>query len=308
VRTLGERLYSLSAEKRKLYARMLMGKETVKAAAEIFDQEALQSFSLLEERTKAGTRKFYQAINRQLSSTSFGELAAFLNYGYVPDGSPRFARVELPPHFINRASAQLVLELIGSCDLTGKHVLDIGCGRGGTLMIVEQFFRAPLRVGIDLSSAAIAFCSCSHRDSGTLFMEGDAEGLPFAAGSFDVITNVESSHSYPAIESFYSEVLRVLKPGGFFLYTDVFPEVEFERHEKTLRSIGFAFDRKSDITSNVLLSCRETAARRSLAFEQIREHGVIHDFLGTPESSTFAAMQSGAARYKLFKLRKTVAR
>ena len=304
MKTLAERLHSLSLEKRKLYERMLTGKETTKAVPEVFDLEALQSFSLSENRTKAGTRKFYQAINRQLSSTSFGELAAFLNYGYISDGSPQFASLELPPHFINRTSAQLVLELIGECDLTGRHVLDIGCGRGGTLMVVERFFSSLVRVGIDLSPAAIAFCNQAHRGSGTLFVEGDAEQLPFASNSFDVITNVESSHSYPAIKSFYSEVSRVLRPGGLFLYTDVFLQTEFEQNEELLRSAGFAFERKRDITHNVLLSCRETAARRGRAFEEIHERGVIQEFLGAPESGTFAAMQSGAASYKLFKLRK----
>ena len=45
-------------------------------------------------------------------------------------------------------------------------------------------------------------------------------------GSFDVITNVESSHLYPRLEHFYSEVARVLAPGGFFCYADIYVDAK----------------------------------------------------------------------------------
>lgn len=300
-----ERLQALSPEKRKLYEQLLAARHT-RGASNAFDQEALQSFGRSADRTKAGTRKFYDAINQQLASTPFGDFAEFLNYGFLGDSSEQFARVELPAHFLNRNSAQLVLELIGDCDLDRKDILDVGCGRGGTLRVVEQFMHPRSTTGVDLSSAAIVFCNRHHKRSRTRFLEADAEELPFASASFDVVTNVESSHSYPVVEAFYSEVWRVLKPGGYFLYTDVWNLLPFERHEQTLSAMGFLCERKRDITQNVLLSCRETATRRAQAFEQIAERSVIQDFLSTPESSVFAAMQSGAASYRMFKLRKHV--
>ena len=212
--------------------------------------------------------------------------------------------MELPAQFLNRTSAQLVLELIGDFDLTGKRFLDVGCGRGGTIMIVKKYFNAALRAGLDLSSEAIAFCKRIHRDSSTYFMEGDAENLPFPGSSFDAVANVESSHGYLTIESFYREVWRVLAPGGAFLYTDIFTRAEFAEHESQLRAIGFVFERERDVTRNVLLSCREVADRRAQAFDQAAERDVIKEFLSTPESGAFEAMNSGAALYKLFRLRK----
>ncbi|GIS42930.1 MAG: hypothetical protein Ct9H90mP15_09700 [Candidatus Neomarinimicrobiota bacterium] len=44
--------------------------------------------------------------------------------------------------------------------------------------------------------------------------------MPFDNDSYDVIINVESSHCYPSIPQFLSEVKRVLKPGGFFAWTE----------------------------------------------------------------------------------------
>src|SRR6185312_14481904 len=114
-----------------------------------------------------------------------------------------------------------------------------GCGRGGSIMIVKKFFDAAFRVGVDLSSEAVAFCTRIHGDSATFFLESDAERLPFPNASFDVAGNVESSHSYLSIESFYRDVWRVLAPGGAFLYTDVFPPQEFAGRQELLRRIGF---------------------------------------------------------------------
>jgi len=300
---LAERLAGLGPEQRKLMERLLAGKNR-RGSAEpaAFDEEALQSFRSPAARTKSGTRKFYNAINKQLDATIFGGYSAFLNYGYAADGSPQISQMELPAQMLNRSSVKLVLELIGDCDLAGKRVLDVGCGRGGTLAVVNQFFRPAFKVGVDLSSAAIASCRAAHRLPNTCFLEGDAEQLPFRDGAFDVVLNVESSHSYPDIVSFYTEVKRVLAPGGHFLYTDVFAPERFGAHEGELRRLGFALEQERDITRNVLLSCREMAGSRSRAFADMAEQAVIGDFLSTPDSTVFQEMQSGRAVYRILKM------
>jgi phthiocerol/phenolphthiocerol synthesis type-I polyketide synthase E len=299
---LAERLAGLGPEQRKLMERLLAGKNPRdRAQTAVFDDEALQSFRSTLARTKSGARKFYNVINRELDATIFGAYSAFLNYGYVADGSPQMSPVELPAQMLNRTSVKLVLELIGDCTLAGKRVLDVGCGRGGTLVVVNQFFRPALRVGVDLSSSAIAFCGRAHRIPNTFFLEGDAEQLPFPDGAFDVVLNVESSHSYPDIGSFYAEVKRVLAPGGYFLYTDVFAPERFGAHDGELRRLGFALEQERDITRNVLLSCRETAGLRSQAFAEMAEQAVIEDFLSAPGSTVFQQMESGRAVYRILK-------
>ena len=300
---LEERLYCLSPAKRKLLERMLVKNEQGPRQA-VFEPAALQSFSSSEVRSKIGTRQFYNAINGQLAGTIFGDYSYFLNYGYAPEMPDQRVGGKLPLHFPNRNSAQLVMELIGDCDLTGKRVLDIGCGRGGALMIVDKYFAASLKIGFDLSSEAIAFCNRRHRNASTVFLEGDAEEVPFADSSFDVVTNIESSHSYPHPGSFYREVWRVLAPGGVFLYTDLFAPATFAEHRHTLLAVGFAVERESDITANVLRSCRAVARQRMNVFDHAAQPSVMQEFLSTPESDVFAAMDSGGAVYKMFRLRK----
>jgi ubiquinone/menaquinone biosynthesis C-methylase UbiE len=57
------------------------------------------------------------------------------------------------------------------------------------------------------------------------FQEADAEDLPFAACSFDLVTCRIAAHHFPHPARFVAEVVRVLQPGGLFLLQDqVTPE------------------------------------------------------------------------------------
>ena len=96
---------------------------------------------------------------------------------------------------------RLALELIGDTDLQDRAVLDVGCGRGGTVaLMVERFGAKATRV--DLAPEAIAFCRKTHANA--RFEVGDAEHLPFDDGTFDVVTNIESSHTYPNLRAFFA--------------------------------------------------------------------------------------------------------
>jgi len=74
--------------------------------------------------------------------------------------------------------------------------------------------------GLDLNPASIDKCRERHRLPGLDFMQGDAQSLAFPDESFDALVNVEASHQYPDLAKFLSEVARVLRPGGHFLYSD----------------------------------------------------------------------------------------
>jgi phthiocerol/phenolphthiocerol synthesis type-I polyketide synthase E len=254
--------------------------------------------------TKSGYRRFYNTVSEQLNATEFGDCSFFLNYGYVPDHHPQYSQVQLPSHCLNKNSIKLALELIGDCEIAGQDVLDVGCGRGGTASVMCSFFGPRMIVGIDLSSAAISFCRKAHRYREASFLEADAEALPFREGSFDVVTNVESSHSYPTIEKFYAEVFRVLKPLGYFLYTDVLSTESMRACAALLEDVGFLLEREVDITSNVLLSCDETASARLGAFDPEQDREMVEGFLGVPGSAVYEEMRNKQAMYKIFKLKR----
>lgn len=252
---------------------------------------------------KARVARFYDGYHQQCNHSVFGDLSFFMNLGYLPGPQPRFAAVELPRHAINRNSVTLVLELIGDCDLTGRDVLDVGCGRGGVIHVIRSHFQAGRAVGIDLSAGGVAYCRRRHRYPHTAFARADAERLPLAGGSVDVVTNCESSHNYPNITRFFAEVRRVLRTGGWFLYTDVHPVEEFRQHLRTLQDLGFAIERDRDITPNVLASCDQSAQLQFEAFG--REGGDVDmaNAIGVPGSKIYEDMRHGRTTYRIVKLR-----
>jgi phthiocerol/phenolphthiocerol synthesis type-I polyketide synthase E len=256
--------------------------------------------------SKVRTRSFYDTLTRQLDASMFGDSAFFLNLGYAPvDGLPRRSPIHIPKHALDANSVMLVLELVGDCPLSGKRVLDVGCGRGGTIVTLLRYCDIARGTGMDLSPEAVMFCRRRHRFPNAQFANGDAERLPFADASFDAVTNIESSHTYPTVESFYREVHRVLAPGGPFLYGDAF--LDEERKERSLRALdalGFVVERADDVTPNVLLSCDQVAERRQEAFKQRSDAEVINNFLATPGSGIYDAMKSGSASFWLYRLRR----
>jgi phthiocerol/phenolphthiocerol synthesis type-I polyketide synthase E len=256
---------------------------------------------------KAEYRTLYDTVSQQLDSSSFARHALFCNFGYVPDDSPQYAAVALPQHMINKNTTRLVLEVIGDCSLVECRVLDVGCGRGGTINVMANYFKARQLVGLDLSATAIRFCARTHRYDHASFLEGDAESLPFQNESFDVVSNLESSHSYPDIGSFYGEVQRVLKPGGFFLYTDVLSPDSWRASIERLRASGMLVERDRDITANVMRSCDETASEKLGAYDPRNDGPFMKNFLGTPDSDVYRLMKSEQWAYKIFKLRKAEA-
>jgi SAM-dependent methyltransferase len=104
-------------------------------------------------------------------------------------------------------------------DLAGKRVLDIGCGLGGKTVAYAE---AKARVtGVDLSAENIARCSVFARAHGVeaTFAAGDAERLPFAAGTFDAVIANDSLEHFADPERALGEFARVLAPGGsIFLF------------------------------------------------------------------------------------------
>lgn len=253
---------------------------------------------------KAACRTFYDDVSMQLDASVFGQFSFFLNYGYVSGLTPAFAAVPLPDSMLNRNSVRLVLEVLEDCVTPSSLVLDVGCGRGGTISVITQFFRAHLIVGLDLSGAAVAFSHRTHRHPGVALVQGDSEVLPFPDAAFDVVTNIESSSCYPDLGAFYAEVARVLRPGGWFLYADCLPAERHRQGVDLLERLHLKVERDRDITPNVLLSCDEIARSRVGAYGGGNEATMLNDFLGAPGSQYYEEMRARRWAYRIYKLRR----
>jgi ubiquinone/menaquinone biosynthesis C-methylase UbiE len=100
----------------------------------------------------------------------------------------------------------------------GKHqglaALDIGCGTG--FLSLELAARGHRVTGIDFAPEMLALAKEKAVSAGASirFEEADAENLPFATGSFDLVMTRHVLWTLPHPEAAIGEWIRVLRPGG----------------------------------------------------------------------------------------------
>ena len=102
------------------------------------------------------------------------------------------------------------------------RVLDVGCGTGLLASRIRESLPNARVWGVDLVRGMLAKGQATwkrHADRVTP-IQGDSEHLPFAAGSFDVVTCANSFHHYPHQDRAVAEMHRVLRPGGRLMLID----------------------------------------------------------------------------------------
>lgn len=100
-------------------------------------------------------------------------------------------------------------------ELVGKKVLEIGPGAGGHSALFAR--HGAEMTAVDLTLARARATEAKFRLMGAESchaLQGDAEGLPFADGTFDIVYSNGVLHHTADTERAIAEVHRVLKPGG----------------------------------------------------------------------------------------------
>lgn len=226
---------------------------------------------------------------------------AFMNYGFDYDN-----KSNEPPLGDEdeeyRYCIQLYHHTVEKLAVQDKTVLEVGSGRGGGTSYIARYLSPKKITGIDYSKNAIKLCNRIHNEHNLRFVEGDASDLPIEDDSQDVVINVESSHCYPSIPQFLSEVKRVLKPGGLFAWTDVCPIEAVNDYEEAFDTCGMKTIDYYQITDNVL---------RALDADKINEvkneiiskstpfylKGIIKDFSGMKDTAIYNTLKNGRTQY-----------
>jgi arsenite methyltransferase len=113
---------------------------------------------------------------------------------------------------------------LGALD-PGEVVLDVGSGAGTDSLIAAQMVGPEGRVtGIDMTPEMLAKARAAATEMGATnvqFVEGEVETLPFEDASFDVVISNGVIDLVPDKDAVFSEIHRVLRPGGRIQVADV---------------------------------------------------------------------------------------
>jgi ubiquinone/menaquinone biosynthesis C-methylase UbiE len=104
-------------------------------------------------------------------------------------------------------------------DLRGARVLEIGCGSGNGLGILARQFGAGEIWAIDIDLRQLR--RARRRFQQAALSGASADMLPFRDGAFDAVFDFGVLHHVPDWRRAVSEIRRVLKPGGRFLFEEV---------------------------------------------------------------------------------------
>lgn len=152
---------------------------------------------------------------------------------------------------------------------TGTEVLDIGSGIGGPARLFAHHFGAEV-VGVDVTPEFVRTATSLTERTGlsehVAFIEGSGLSLPFADDEFDVATLIHVGMNVADKPALFTEVSRVLRPGGVFAVYDIMlagegapsyplpwagnPDISFLgtplEYEKALQAAGFTVESTRD--------------------------------------------------------------
>ena len=220
----------------------------------------------------------------------------FMNYGFLPSG-PGFPLSQ--DDEADRPFIGLYAQAVDGLPLAGARVLEIGSGRGGGARYVARYHQPASVTGIDYSPATVRLARRLNRDTANLTFEvGDAEKLPFADASIDVVVNIESSHCYGDVAAFAREVERVLAPGGWFTFADMRGRSALPQLRQQLAIPGMTLLSETDLSKGVIAALDAAELRKRTRIAKIRfMRGFVAEFAGAQGSVLYRELSEGGVVY-----------
>jgi SAM-dependent methyltransferase len=161
-----------------------------------------------------------------------------------------------------RIIASFVKRIVQELKVQEPHLLDVGCGTGANLELLNEFGIAE---GVDISTEALSFC----RQRGLAAVkQGQAEDLPYSDSAFDVVAALDVVEHLDDDVAGLKEMYRVLKPGGaallfvpaFMFLWGVQDDISHHRRRYTLsqlqdvvRKAGFEIERATYVNITFFL-------------------------------------------------------
>lgn len=184
-----------------------------------------------------------QAIRERYSEASHCVEGLFR----YPTGKAGAEALRYDPDFINSAREEL---LEGFCGVgnpfslgeiqVGETVLDVGCGVGFDLFCASRLVEGSGEVrGIDFTPEMIDKAKHNLAEAGLSNVEvylASSEDIPFEDNIFDVVTSNGVLNLSPDKEKSFSQIFRVLNPGGRLQFADIVLKEELPPEEMTAKA------------------------------------------------------------------------
>ncbi len=101
-----------------------------------------------------------------------------------------------------------------------SNILDVGCGTGDSLVLLNKLNENLNLYGIDISEKMLKRADKKLHKKAVLKL-GDVENIRFQEKSFDYVINTEAFHHFPDPNKATKEMSRVLKKNGKLIIADI---------------------------------------------------------------------------------------
>lgn len=126
--------------------------------------------------------------------------------------------------YLSPGGAEEVGAVLEGFDLSGRTVLDIGCGSGGITLSLAADYGAANVTGLDVEAPVLAKARerAAARGLGDRveFVQVEPGPFPFPDSGFDFVFSKDAMIHIADKEALFADIMRVLKPGGWLLASD----------------------------------------------------------------------------------------
>ncbi|RDW66859.1 sterol 24-C-methyltransferase [Coleophoma crateriformis] len=201
------------------------------------------------------TRHYYN-LGTDLYEYGWGQSFHFCRFAY---GEPFYQAIARHEHYLAAK--------IGIKD--GDRVLDVGCGVGGPAREIAKFTGAHI-TGLNNNDyqieRATRYAAKEGLSDQLAFVKGDFMQMSFPAESFDAVYAIEATVHAPSLEGVYSQIFRVLKPGGVFGVYEWLMTDNYDNDNEHHREIRLGIELGDGISNMVRIS-EGLAAIKAAGFE-----------------------------------------
>ena len=131
--------------------------------------------------------------------------------------------------FLQKEVASRLLERLELMNVKPKTVLDAGCGTGFCTRILDKKFSKAKTIGVDIAAGMIEY---AKKQKGLFnkieYQIADVEKLPFNNSQFDLIFSNLTVQWVGDLKQMFTELNRVLKPGGLLVFSTLGPDTLIE--------------------------------------------------------------------------------